>query len=293
MNNLTLSCIALGSAGVIWLSHHNALQATRMNQRMLHQQLAAARATLAETMASVTAAEDSLTLRRKELDWARNESAATATPAVASVPPDPTREGLWPKDKPYCYLSKQHLATIGFVPFSEDAGLTSEAATLFGMSRAEWAAADRAYAELIDRTHELQLAHVELVATNAAANTEHHREVTYRIPALTNEFRELRATFASSLQQTLGSSRADVFLKRANSKLDDIYGQYGNDGYTIRFYADRQSDGTIEHQLDIKKLDGQASNGFGKLRFPLDPTSPMWKYRHLLGDHPLLLSSEL
>jgi hypothetical protein len=291
MNNLTLSCIALGSAGLIWLSQHNSLEAARTNQRMLHKELAAARATLAETTASVTSAEDLLALRRKKLDGARTESAATAVERVTPIPLDPAREGLWPKDKPYCYLSKQHLATIGFTPFSEDERLTSEAARLFGMSRAEWTAADRAYADLLDRTHELQLAHVELIATNAAANTENHREITYCMPALTNEFRALRATFASSLEQALGSSRANIFLKRANSQLDDMYGQYGNNGYTLKYSADRQPDGTVEHQLHIQKLDRSASNGYGDLRFPIEPASPMWNYRHLIGDQPLLVTA--
>lgn len=289
MNNLILSCVALASAGVLWLAQRNALEAARANQRLLHQQLALARETLTATAESVTSAEDLLALRRKELDWARSEraGAATAVEGGAAIPPDPAREGLWPKDKPYCYLSKQHLATIGFTPFSEDGGLTSEAATLFGMSAGEWATINQAFGDFVDCTHQLHLAHAQLVEPKAGANTENHREMTYRIPAMTNEFRQSRGTFAASLEQTLGQSRADIFFKRAKSQLDDIYGQYGNDGYTIKYYADRQPDGTAEHQLSIKRLDGQASYGY-RIQFPIEPASPMWKYRHLIGDQPLL-----
>jgi len=289
MNNVILSCLALTSAGVLWLSQRNSLEAARANQRVLQQELAAAQQTLADTSASVAGAQNLLALRRQELDWARRENAATSTAIQSAkpVPPDPVREGLWPKDKPYCYVSKQHLATIGFVPFSEDGGLTSEAATLFGMSAAEHAAVDRAYADFLDRTHELHLANAQVVETNAAANTENHREVTYRIPAMTNEFREVRGTFAASLEQTLGSSRANVFFKRAKSQLDDVYGQFGNDGYTIKYYADRKSDDTVEHEILIQKLDRSARNGYGRLRFPIDAASPMWKYRHLIGAQPL------
>lgn len=288
MNNLTLSCIALASAGVLWLAQRNALEAARVNQGMLRQQLTVARQTVAEAAASVTSAQDLLALRRKELDWARNESATVATPPAPPVPPDPAREGLWPKDKPYCYLSKQHLATIGFVPFSEDGQLTSEAATLFGMGAGEWAAVNQAFGDFVDRTHQLHLAHAQMLEAKAGTNTESHREITYRIPAMTNEFRQVRGTFAASLEQTLGQSRASVFFKRAKSQLDDVYGQFGNNGYALKYYADRQPDGTVEHQLHIQKLDGSASNGYGRLRFPIDPISPMWKYRHLLGDQPLL-----
>jgi len=286
MNNLTLSCIALASASVLWLGQRNAVQAARANQRLLQQELAVARQTLAETDASVTNTRELLASRGQELDRARIESGAAIQPAIP-VPPDPAREGLWPKDKPYCYLSKQHLATIGFVPFSEDGALTSEAAVLFGMSPSEWAAADVAYAALIDRTHELHLGHAQFIPTNAAVNTADHHEVTYRVPALTNEFRELRATLAASLEETLGSSRAKVFLKRANTQLDDVYGQFGNDGFTLKYYADRKPDGTVEHQLFIQRIDGYASNGY-RVRFPMDASSPMWKYRHLIGDQPLL-----
>ena len=63
-----------------------------------------------------------------------------------------------------------------------------------------------------------------------------------------------------------------------------LYGQYGNDGYTIKYYADRKPDGTVEHQLSLHRLDGRASNGY-RLHFP---SSVMWKYRHLIGDQPLL-----
>ena len=288
MNNLAFSCLALACASLLWLGQRNALEAAHAKQRVLRQELAVARATLEEIVVSATGAENLLALRRKELHWARNAVAADVSPRLTQpVPPDPAREGLWPADKPYCYLSKQYLATVGFTPFSEDAGLTSEAATLFGMSPSEQAAVDGAYADFVDRTHQLHLAHAELIQTNAAANTENHREVTYRVPALTNEFRELRGALVSSLEQTLGNSRANLFFKRAKSQLDNIYGQFGNDGYTLKYYADRQANGAVEHQLHIQKIDGRASNGY-RIRFPTDATSAMWKYRHLIGDQPLL-----
>jgi hypothetical protein len=286
MNNLILSCIALVSAGVLWLSQRNALEAARANQQTLHQELAVAREALAETGASITSAQDQLALRLKELNWARSESATT--PLTRPVPPDPAREGLWPKDKPYCYLSKQHLATIGFTPFSaDDSGLTWEAGTLFGMSAAERTAVDRAYLNFVDGIHQLHLANAELLETKGATDNETHREITYRIPTLTNEFRQLRGAFVASLEQTLGPSRTDVFFKRAKSQLDDVYGQYGKDGYTIKYSADRQPDGTTDHQLNIEQLNRRGSHGY-RIQFPIDPASGMWKYRHLLGDQPLL-----
>lgn len=289
MNNLVLSCVALASAGVLWLGHRNSVEAARAANHSLHQELIVARTTLAESAAAASDAEGLLALRRHELDWARSEAAAAAARSqpLPPLPPDPAREGLWPKDKAYCYLSKQHLATIGYTPFSEDAGLTSEASILFGMSPAERAAVDRAYAGFLDRIHQMHLAHAEPVAAKPGKNTENHREIAYRIPALTNEFRAVRAEFDTSVQQTLGDSRANVFLKRAQSRLEEVYGQFGNDGYTLKYSADRKIDGTVEHQLSIKRLDGQAIYGYG-IRFPVDPTSGMWKYRHIFGDQPLI-----
>jgi hypothetical protein len=289
MNNLTLSCLALASAGVLWLGQHHAREDARSNQRTLHRELAATRMMVAETTAAVSNAQDLLAARRQELDWARAESAAAlhSTQSVTPLAPDPTREGLWPKDKPYCYMSKQHLATIGFVPFSEAAGLTSEAAILFGMSPAERSAVDRAYADFLDQTRQIHLAHAEPLPAKPGANTLDHREVSYRIPAMTNEFRALRAQLDANLRQTLGDSRAKVFLKRAESQLENAYGQFGNKGYTIKYVADRQSDGSVDHHLNFTQLDGQASNGY-RIRFPLDPTSGLWKFRHLVGDQPLL-----
>src|SRR5438093_1391755 len=76
MNNVILSCLALTSAGVLWLSQRNSLEAARANQRVLQQELAAAQQTLADTSASVAGAQNLLALRRQELDWARRENAA-------------------------------------------------------------------------------------------------------------------------------------------------------------------------------------------------------------------------
>ena len=278
----------LASAGVLWFSQRTAIESVRSANRGLNAELAGARAGYEETIAALTNAQALLALRSQEVELGRNDVAVAAdTTKATPIPPDPASEGLWPKDKPYCYLSKQHLATIEFIPFCEDGPLTSEAAILFGMSAAEKLAIDNATADFIERTHQLHIENAELIDVKPGTNTENHRETTYRVPMLTNEFRALRSAFDASTEQILGNSRASVFLKRGQKWLDEGYGQYENTGYTIKYSADRQPDGTVRHELDIKRLDGMAGQGL-RVRFPIDPTSGMWKYRHLFGDGPLL-----
>jgi hypothetical protein len=293
MNNLILALFVLASASVVWISQRNSMQTVRKANHKLNIDLANAGVRRLETATALTNAQETLSARRNELAAMRHEVAKPREAIPSSLVPrlDPAREGLWPVDKPYCYLSKKHLETIGFVPFAQEERLSSEAAILFGMSPAEKSAADSVFQSFLERTRQLHLAHAEPVEPAPGANSGNHREISYRIPALANEFREVRTLLADELRQAIGHSRADLFLKRANSELDQVYGQYGgNSGYTVKFYADRQADGTVEHDLMIERLDRRASNGY-RITFPLEPSSVMLKYRHLFGEEPLLQPS--
>jgi hypothetical protein len=293
MNNLILAFFVFASAGIVWLSQRSAMETARPTNHTLTTELVRARALLLETAIAATNAQQALAARRDELIAVRNEAAKPLESVQpTSVPPlDPAHEGMWPTNKPYCYLAKKHLETIGFVPFDQEERLTSEAATLLGMSPAEKNAADSAYQHFLERTRQLHLAQAQPIMPAPGINTADHREITYRIPVLTNEFHDVRRILADELRQALGASRAELFLKRADSELDEAYGQYGgNSGYTIKFHADRQADATVQHELTIQRADGRASNGY-RVSFPLEPLSGMWKYRHLFGEEPLLQAS--
>src|SRR5258708_5563172 len=103
---------------------------------------------------AATNAQETLAAHRNELAALRNEVARSleAIPSSLVPPMDPAREGLWPANKPYCYLSKKHLETIGFVPFAQEERLTSEAAILFGMSPVEKSAVNSVFQRFLERT---------------------------------------------------------------------------------------------------------------------------------------------
>lgn len=291
MNNLFVALLLFAATSAFYLSQHAALSKERQSNQALATQLDNARAGLDALTQQVARAQIRLTERRDELAAAREDLARVAKAARAIEPPlsNPAAEGAWPAAKPYFYLLKKRLREVGYAPLRPDKHLSDVASTLFGMSPAEGAAVDNSIHRLREAVQQLQAAHAQLEPASPGQNSSAHQEITYRMPQLANEFNELELECEASIAAALGESRSSSFLEAARPLLEQTYGQYGNQAYSLTFYADLDDSGQVNHHLEfvLDNGSGKARYGYG-VNFPLTPESPLWDYRHLFGQEPLI-----
>jgi hypothetical protein len=288
MNNFIVTILVVLSGIILWLGQHTAQRNARIENGKLAEKLDDIRASLAETSGVWTNAQANLARRREELNAAKIELANLVEEAQhAALPPDPSREGVWPGEAPYFYLAKKHLGEIAYNAFNGEQRLGREAATLFGMNSTEKIAVDEAFQTLFARMRQLQLTNSERMESKPGVNNENHREISYRIPALTNEFRELRTQFDSAVRGAIGNTRADPFLDRVATELgDDTWLGQIDVPYVVTYRGNREADGRVEHTIQIGH--GDAESWSPLLEFPVEPGSALWDYRHLFGEEPLI-----
>jgi hypothetical protein len=167
--------------------------------------------------------------------------------------------------------------------------LSDDAATLFGMTGAERAAVDNSVQTFREAIQRLQSTYAQLDPAAAGENSSTHREITYQVPAMTNEFSQLETQCEASVTAAIGLKRSALFLERARELLKASYGQFGNDGYSVTLYADRNAAGEVSHQIRFSQENGSGKNFYNySVYFPLSPESILWDYRHLFGQEPLL-----
>src|SRR5207249_3693477 len=151
-------------------------------------------------------------------------AAAPARESGEIAPPDPARRGGWPAHAQYFYLPKKDLSSVGYGLFQGNR-MTDDAATLFGMTNAERQAVDAAYDDMWRRFRDVEIQGMEPVE-KPKKWTHGEKGISYRIPSLEKEARDLRSSFESSLQQTLGITRAQYLLEASrehiSTKLDDL-----------------------------------------------------------------------
>ena len=291
MNNLMLSSLVFAAGAIVWSGQHVSLKHARDEARALTADLAAAQITRYATSAAFSEAQASLVARRDEtksaqveLDTAMRE-ARTANP----VPPiDPASEGYWPADRPYFYLSKKYLGTIGYPGFTKDHHLSAAAALLFGLTGAEKSAVDAACNSFYDRVDESQFSHAERLDSKPGINTDNHREISFRVPIMSNELSEARSTMSAGIREAIGEERARYLLVHVHGDFELPVSTMSSTATNaiVSLQADRMPDGNIMHRLKIE-TPGVGSM-FDPVYFPLTPDSELWQYRHLFGDQPLI-----
>lgn len=250
------------------------------------------------------------THRGQELQEVRRMIALKAEgPAPEPTPGEvPTGEG-WRSDTPYVDLAKRYLKDLRFQAVSADHRLTDVAASLFGMNPAERAGVNDALREFRTRLEQLQLESAAPLAGLAERQTDDHREVGFAVPGLKEESQALREEALAAIRRLLGEQRAGLLEERITHDLQFDSNPMGMDNLEVVFSADRQPDGSVKHRLTFTDpqrpgnryslnvpFEPEANQGMTSdegwsvagVGFPLSPQSPLWSYRHLFGDQPLL-----
>ncbi|MBL9138494.1 MAG: hypothetical protein JNK85_21680 [Verrucomicrobiales bacterium] len=256
------------------------------------------------------AMSQSLTNRLLELEAVRQSMALKAE--VAAPPPAadtvPTGEP-WRSEAPFVDLDKRYLKDLGFQAVSGDHRLTDAAAALFGLSPVERAGVNEALREFRTRLEQLQLEKAAPLPGLAERQTDDHREVGFAVPSLKDESRVLREEALAEIRRQLGEQRAEMLAGKITQELQFDTNPMGMENLVVVFSADRQPDGSVNHRLtftdpdrpgdryslnvpfDLGANQGMTSDdgwSVAGVGFPLASNSPLWSYRHLFGDQPLM-----
>jgi hypothetical protein len=161
MKKILIIAAACGLTFCLWLHQRHLLQEVQVQ----NERLAAAAAVLKERVSRADVArqtaEQKLADLRRELgshkanasDVASRDAGAELTPPAG---PDASRQGGWPANAAFFYLPKQYLTNVSY-KLLNGGQLTDEAAALFGMSAAEREATDKAFDELVDQFHRVEI----------------------------------------------------------------------------------------------------------------------------------------
>ena len=284
------------------LHHRNAARHAAADRARLQVEQATAVTTLAGVQARVDTTTKHLAEASRELTATLAELRSASEAALqARVEPDPATEGAWPSDRPYFYLPKSVLSDIGFAALTSDGEPTTECLALLGMTPSEQADLRQAWTDLRFQLQELQLRSAERISEATPETDPNRRAIRFRLSGLTNELPILRNQLQSSLMETLGSTRATVLQAPLNGRLRYLNGQYIDRDCVITYSAERTAEGAVNHFLHFDTGDGRSAqalvgtlhanpekNASGGLTFPIGPNSPLWNYRYLFGDQPLL-----
>ncbi|MCC7374744.1 MAG: hypothetical protein IT581_08810 [Verrucomicrobiales bacterium] len=310
MSRLILALGILVPGVVLYVAGAAQLSAERSDlarQRARIDDLARERVSVREASAATS---QTLTHRLLELEAVRQ---SMALKAGADVPP-PAADAVpagepWRSEAPYVDLDKRYLKDLGFRAVSGDHRLTDAAAALFGLSPVERAGVNEALREFRTRLEQLQLEKATPLPGLAERQTDDHREVGFGVPSLTDESRSMREEALSEIRRQLGDQRADLLAGKITEELQFDTNPMGMENLVVVFSADRQPDGSVNHRLtftdpdrpgnrysmnvpfDLGANQGMTSDDgwtVAGVGFPLAPNSPLWSYRHLFGDQPLM-----
>jgi hypothetical protein len=206
------------------------------------------------------------------------------------VAPDTTRKGGWPTNALYFYLPKKDLGSLGY-HLLEGNRLTDDATLLFGMTAADREAVEAAYDQMWRRFRELEIQRMEPAETPKKW-THMQDSISYRIPTLESEARALRAGFESSLQQTLGATRAKYLSEAADDFLSRNLDDLGQHARIISFGIVHQPTGEVQRIYGI--LDEATGVGNARTFTELEADWPISYYARLFGiDVPIKSESSV
>jgi hypothetical protein len=97
---------------------------------------------------------------------------------------------------------------------------------------------------------QLQLQHAEHLEPHQP-DSDDHREISFRLPVLTNEFAQLKDQFQQDLQSNLGNTRAQLIWEKVSH--EDLRNGYpmGDEERLVTFAANRNADGSVQHSLSF------------------------------------------
>lgn len=263
---------------------------------------AAAAATLSEVQARSSAESERLEEVSRELAEAMSELRSASDAAIRDrIEPAPAVEGAWPSGRPYFYLPKRLLPEIGFTPLTSDGEPTAECRAVLGMTPAEQAELKQAWADLRFEVQELQVRSAKRIDEAAPADPD-RRSIRFRLPNISDLLPVLRERLRERLAHAIGATRARLIEEPLQERLVELGSPLAvGDGFVI-YLAERDADGGVNHYLRFETANGATASQFhvgtlpadpamsdgSELPFPIGPDSPLWNYRHLFGDQPLL-----
>jgi len=280
MSNLIPLLAVLVTASMIFLNQNATLAKVRSASAQLASQAGVLQARAAELeqrqadlQRQLAENEDRLRL----LHQGQTEAPSPNTEPI--VPPDPTRQGGWPANAQYFYLPKKDLDSVGY-RLLEGNRLTDDATKLLGMTAAEREAVDAAYDQMWRKFRELEIQRMEPVE-RPTQWTHMQDSISYRIPSLEAEARALREDFESSLQQTLGPTRAKYLAEAADDFLRRNLDDLGQHARIISFGFSRGPNGELQRMYGI--LDEATHVGNARSFTELEEDWPIAYYARLLG----------
>jgi hypothetical protein len=226
MNNLFVFAIA-ASLGLVLFSRSQ-WQITEVNGSSAdtEEQANAAAANARRTRADLLRLDKQFTSEQVSIQKLRAAANAAITAQTDEIDPkqlNPQKEGFWPAEKPYFYISKARLAGLNYWPFTDsDDQLSKTAALLFGMTPQEEAAANAAYATMREQIRQIEIAHA--IPTNAPAWIESWpgNKKSFFIEAIPREIIDaMNQEFKNSLQEATGPERAALLSRRIDESFEN------------------------------------------------------------------------
>lgn len=225
MNNLFVVVIAGGVGLTLFLKTQSKIAETELSNARSQYLAKAAIKQNAETRAELARLDRLYISEQKSIQRLRTE--ANERTKRAAQEPDlndltPQKEGFWPKDQPYFYISKSRLQGLGYWPLTDDNYRFSEtAARLFGMSPEEEKAANAVYERLIDQIHESEVSHA--IPTNTPAWIEGWpgTKKSFYIESLPiEESQKIEKEFKAALQNAIGEERGTLLARKIDETFD-------------------------------------------------------------------------
>lgn len=308
MNQILIACLVFVAALAATLHHRQAARIAATELSRLRAEQTAANSTLATFQTRTAASAKRHAELSLDLSAASAELKATSEAALHSrIEPDPATEGAWPADKPYFYLPKRFLSEIGFTALTPDGTPTPEAIALLGLTPSERDDLRNAWADFRFDLQELQIQSAERMPDTNSVPDPNRRTIRFKLGSLTNQLPRLREKLDARLTDAVGSTRAQFLQSPLENRLEDLTHPLGDRDCFITYYAERSSDGTVRHWLRFDATDGSAMYQYpvadltpgqsitdtdgvaaSALAFPINQGSPLWHYRHLFGDQPLI-----
>jgi hypothetical protein len=219
MNNLSLVIIAgtLGIA-VYWQAQAPIDEATLAANRA-SAELAAVAIRRTNSRAEMRRLEKTFVTEKENIQKLRAQFNLLSAQRAATVDENqftPEKEGFWPAEKPYFYISKVRLGGLSYWPFTDDENRISKyAALLFGLSAEEDSAASAAYLQMREAIRQLEMAGA--VRTNTPPEIEHlpGTKTSLFMPGIPREtINELDHRFKAALTDAIGPERAAILGRR-------------------------------------------------------------------------------
>lgn len=308
MNQILIACLIMASAAVIAFQKRAQRQIDQAELLRIRSEEQGLRSAIAELDSRSSDLGRRHAEHRAELAGITAELRAVSAAALQARPePSPETEGRWPAGRPYFYLPKRLLDQIGYNALTPDGQPTAEAIALLGLTPHERQDLRQAWADFRFDLQELQVRSAERVPDTNAVPDPNRRSIQFRVASLTNELAQFRSQLASRVEQNLGPTRAGLLSDPLQDRIQDHTSPIGDRDLILTYHAERAADGTVQHWLRFddtahtvmyqypidfsapnpSPTDGE-SQAVSGTRLPLTTDSPLWNYRHLFGDQPLL-----